>query len=148
MIHAVSCGGVAIYRGKALLLYRDQNGAHTGWVMPKGTVEDGETHSQTAAREVREETGASAKVVKYVGRTNYRFREKEDGLLINKTVYWYLMAADSFYCHPQTEEHFADAGFYKRHEAYHLLKYYDEKQILAKAFDEYDGLLRRGEWAN
>ena len=57
--------------------------------------------------------------------------------MVNKSVHWYLMSADSFYCKPQSEEFFADAGFYKFHEAYHLLKFNDERQMLKRAFFEY-----------
>ena len=57
--------------------------------------------------------------------------------MVNKSVHWYLMSADSFYCKPQSEEFFADAGFYKFHEAYHLLKFNDERQMLKRAFLEY-----------
>jgi len=115
-----------------------------GWVMPKGATEEGETYKQTALREVREETGVSARVVKYIGKTQYNFRGGTD--IINKTVYWYLMIADSFYCRPQAEEYFADAGFYKQHEAYHLLKFHDEKQIMKRAYNEYNELIRSNEW--
>lgn len=144
MIEAVSCGGVVIHKGKVLLLYKNQNGKYIGWVLPKGTIEKGESYKQTALREVKEETGSSAKIVKYVGKTQYTFRVADD--VINKTVHWYLMVADSFYCKPQSEEYFADAGFYKRHEAYHLLKFHDEKQIMAKAYNEYDELRQSKDW--
>lgn len=52
MIEAVSCGGVVICRWKILLLYKNQNGRYMGWVLPKGTVEEGETFKETALREV------------------------------------------------------------------------------------------------
>ena len=35
------------------------------------------------------------------------------------------------------EEFFVDSGYYKYHEAYHLLKFANEKQILEKAYAEY-----------
>jgi len=132
----VSCGGVVIRAGKALLLYKNHNGKYVGWVLPKGSVEKGEQLKQTALREVLEEADVTARIVKYLGATHYKF--KGAGGLINKTVHWYLMEADSFYCKPQAEENFLDAGFYKRHEAYHLLKYSDERKIMMKAFSEYE----------
>lgn len=106
-----------------------------GWVLPKGTVEEGETFMETALREVNEESGARGHVIKYIGKTQYVFRGSDD--VVNKSVHWYLMSADSFYCKPQSEEFFADAGFYKFHEAYHLLKFNDERQMLKRAFLEY-----------
>ena len=136
MIEAVSCGGVVIHNGKVLLLYKNQNGRYMGWVLPKGTVESGETYKQTALREVKEETDSDAEIVKYIGKTQYTFRGAND--IVSKTVHWYLMITDSFYCKPQAEEFFADAGFYKQHEAYYLLKFHDEKQIMRRAFMEYN----------
>ena len=135
MIEAVSCGGVVICRWKILLLYKNQNGRYMGWVLPKGTVEEGETFKETALREVCEESGSHGHIIKYIGKTQYVFRGNDD--MVNKSVHWYLMSADSFYCKPQSEEFFADAGFYKFHEAYHLLKFNDERQMLKRAFLEY-----------
>jgi 8-oxo-dGTP pyrophosphatase MutT (NUDIX family) len=137
-VSAVSCGGVVIFQGRILLLYKNQNGKYMGWVMPKGTLEPEETHKQAALREVKEESGVSARVLKYIGKTQYSFQGAED--FINKTVHWYLMTTDSFYCRPQAEEFFADVGFYKPHEAYHLLKFHDEKQIMRKALTDYEDL--------
>jgi len=141
MILAVSCGGVVIHRGKVLLLYKNQNGKYIGWVMPKGTNEEGETYKETAVREVKEETSVSAKIEKYIGKTEYNFKGSED--TVRKTVHWYLMSSDTFQCKPQAEEYFADAGYYKQHEAYHLLKFSDEKQILRRAYAEYNILKRK-----
>jgi len=141
---AVSCGGVVIYKGKVLLLYRNRQGKYVGWVMPKGALEWNETHKQAALREVKEESGVTARVVKYIGKTQYSFQGTQGP--VNKTVHWYLMAADSFYCKPQTEEFFVDVGFYKQHEAYHLLKFHDEKQIMRRAFATYTELRGTKEW--
>ena len=88
MIEAVSCGGVVICRWKILLLYKNQNGRYMGWVLPKGTVEEGETFKETALREVCEESGAHGHVIKYIGKTQYVFRGNDD--MVNKSVHWYL----------------------------------------------------------
>lgn len=135
----ISCGGVVIYRSRVLLLYKNQNGKYMGWVLPKGTLEDGETYKAAALREVKEESGVTAKVRKYIGKTQYAFYSTgtEERQRISKTVHWYLMTADSFECKPQAEEYFADVGFYKQHEAYHLLKFHDERRIMRQAFIEY-----------
>ena len=37
MIEAISCGGVVIFRGKILLLYKNFKNKYEGWVLPKGT---------------------------------------------------------------------------------------------------------------
>ena len=68
MIEATSCGGVVIFRGKILLLYKNYRNRYEGWVLPKGTVESDEEYKDTAIREVKEETGASATIIQYVGR--------------------------------------------------------------------------------
>ena len=144
MTEAVSCGGVVIHDGKVLLLYKNQNGRYMGWVLPKGTVEPGETYQQTALREVKEETNSDAEIVKCIGKTQYTFRGNED--IVSKTVHWYLMVTDSFDCKPQAEEFFVDAGFYKQHEASYLLKFHDEKQMMRRAFMEYNQLQTRKQY--
>ena len=71
MVEATSCGGVVIFRGKILLLYKNYKHKYEGWVLPKGTVEEGEEFPETATREVKEESGADAQIVKYVGKSQY-----------------------------------------------------------------------------
>ena len=135
MIEATSCGGVVIFRGKILLLYKNFKNKYEGWVLPKGTVEQGEEYKETALREVKEETGVSAEIVKYIGKSQYTFNVPND--VVDKDVHWYLMSSNNYYSKPQKEEYFEDSGYYKYHEAYHLLKFSNEKQILEKAYNEY-----------
>ncbi len=144
MVEATSCGGVVIFRGKILVLYKSYRNNSGGWVLPKGTVEEGEVFSETALREVAEETGVKANIATYVDKSQYTFNVPGDTVV--KSVHWYLMASDSYYCRPQREEFFVDAGYYKLHEAYHLLKFSNEKAILEKAYGMYQDLKRRGEW--
>ena len=144
MIEATSCGGVVIFRGKILVLFKSYRNRYEGWVLPKGTVEKGETFAQTALREVREETGVKASIVRYVDKSQYIFNIPDD--TVSKSVHWFLMMADSYYSKPQREEFFVDSGYYKYHEAYHLLKYSNEKMILEKAYKMYTDLKENGKW--
>lgn len=144
MIEAISCGGVVIFRGKVLLLYRNYMNKNDGWVLPKGTVEEGEEYTDTALREVLEESGANAIIKQYIGKSEYRFSIPDD--IVEKEVHWYLMMAESYYSKPQREEYFVDSGFYKYHEAYHLLKFANEKQILEKGYAQYQELKKNNQW--
>ena len=89
MTKATSCGGVVIFRGKILLLYKSYKNRYDGWVLPKGTVEQGETHEQTALREVKEETGLT--LTSYRARGVITFISNEWG-----TEYMHLFTADQF----------------------------------------------------
>ena len=56
--------------------------------LPKGGPNPGETAEQTAAREVREETGVTATVREPLGDVNYWYRR--GGRRVYKTVHFYL----------------------------------------------------------
>ncbi|MCR5837461.1 MAG: NUDIX hydrolase [Lachnospiraceae bacterium] len=146
MSKATSCGGVVIFRGKILVLYKNFKNKYEGWVLPKGTVEAGEDFKETALREVCEEAGVNATIIKYIGKSEYTFSVQGD--LIEKEVHWYLMMANNYSSKPQREEYFFDSGYYKFHEAYHLLKFPNEKQMLEKAYNEYLYLKKSNLWGN
>lgn len=146
MIEATSCGGVVIFRGKVLVLYKNYKNKYEGWVLPKGTVEENEEFKDTALREVKEESGADAVLIKYIGKSQYSFSVSND--MIMKDVHWYLMMSNSYYSKPQREEYFFDSGYYKFNEAYHLLKFQNEKQILEKAYNEYLELKKNNLWGS
>lgn len=144
MIVATSCGGVVIYRGKILLLFKQYKRRYEGWVLPKGTVEEGEKFTETALREVKEEAGVDAKIVSYIGKSQYSFTVPDD--TVTKEVHWYLMSTGSYQSKPQREEYFTDSGYYKFHEAIHLLKFSNEKRILEDAYRTYKEMRRKREW--
>ncbi|MEE8885516.1 MAG: NUDIX domain-containing protein [Eubacteriales bacterium] len=143
-IRATSCGGLVIFRGKILVLYKNFKGRYEGWVLPKGTVEKGEDFKQTALREVKEESGATARIIDFIGTSHYSFVVPEGE--VQKDVHWFLMMADSYYSKPQWEEYFVDSGYYKYHEAYHLLRFSNERQILEKGYGMYISKKKAGLW--
>ena len=86
------------------------------------------------------------RIIKYIGKSQYSFNTPQD--MVEKSVHWYLMMADSYYSKPQREEYFIDSGYYKYYEAYHLLKFSNEKQILEKAYNEYLDLKKSNLWGS
>ena len=114
------------------------------WIGVGGHFEYAESPEECLLREVKEETGASATIIQYVGKSHYSFTVPHD--TVEKDVHWYLMMGESYYSKPQREEYFMDSGFYKYHEAYHLLKFANEKQILEKAYNEYLDLKKSNLW--
>jgi 8-oxo-dGTP pyrophosphatase MutT (NUDIX family) len=61
----------------------------TRWGLPKGAVSEGETSEQAALREVLEETGLEAEILKPLDTIEYFFRAGDT--LIRKRVDFYLM---------------------------------------------------------
>lgn len=59
--------------------------------LPKGHQKKEESLQQTAVREVKEETGFDAKVVKYLGNFTYEVELREKKRIVLRTVHWFLM---------------------------------------------------------
>ena len=88
-----SSGGIVFKRAtnKTLILLC-QHSQHHGWVFPKGLIGDthkGEKKEETAAREVEEETGIKAKILKPLPSVEYWY--VWEGEKRKKTVYYFLM---------------------------------------------------------
>lgn len=87
-------GGGVVYKKEdnEIFILLAQHSQHHGWVFPKGLIGDkekGETKESTAVREVEEETGAKAKILKPLAPITYWYvLEKEK---FKKTVYYFLM---------------------------------------------------------
>ena len=63
------------------------------WGLPKGTPEPGESHEETALREVNEETGLQVKTDSRIGAIDYWFVRARDGVRCHKTVHFFLMTS-------------------------------------------------------
>ncbi len=74
----------------------------TRWGLPKGAVGRDETSEAAALREVREETGIEARILKPLDTIEYFFRA--GGTLIHKRVDFYLMEYVAGELEPQLSE--------------------------------------------
>jgi 8-oxo-dGTP diphosphatase len=102
------------------------------WSLPKGLVEKGEETSETAVREVREETGLSGKIIDKLGDITYWYYIKEDNAKCRKTVHFYLIE----YLSGSTEDHNWEvdkAEWFPISEALKKLSYKGDKEIVRKA---------------
>lgn len=89
MFSEFSCGGVILENNKVLLIQVKSMKGRKIWTFPKGHIEQGETPRQAALREVLEETGYKAAIVKPLLKVRYAFTLK--GRYVRKVVQWYLM---------------------------------------------------------
>jgi ADP-ribose pyrophosphatase YjhB (NUDIX family) len=85
-----SAGGVVLDDAGSVLLIRARDLRNRPvWTLPKGTLTRGETSTDAALREVREETGYRCEVVRELEPATYWFQR--NGQRIKKTVRWFLM---------------------------------------------------------
>ena len=105
----------------------------TRWGLPKGAVGEGETSEQAAVREVREETGLDAEIVKLLDTIEYYFRAGDT--LIRKRVDFYLMRYVSGELMPQLSE-VDDVEWVELSEAISRASFESEKKLLESARKE------------
>lgn len=127
-----SAGGVVIKDGKVLLLRK----YYGDWVLPKGKIETDETTAVTAVREVSEETGIKAKIIKKIGYARYYYFNHQNQK-ISKRVDYYLMSYEGGELIPQREEGFSVADFVGFDQAINFLKHDSEINMVKNAIKFY-----------
>ena len=134
VIHRISSGGV-VFRpagaGYEVALIRVARADGDAWALPKGWVEKGEDLEQTAVREVREETGLDAKVLRKLGEITYEFYSKTDRGRIVKTVHLFLME----YLSGNTANHddeVEEVRWFPLEDALRTLMHKNEREMLEK----------------
>lgn len=140
--HSISSGGVVFRSVGAtheVALIRVARADGRAWALPKGWVEKGEDLEQTAVREVREETGLQAKVLRKLGEITYEFYSKPDRSRVLKTVHMFLLGCLG----GDTAEHddeVEEVRWFTLDEAVRTLTYKNEREMLEKAI----GLIQGG----
>ncbi len=131
MRYEKSCGAVIFRRaedGWNVLLIRHTKGRHISF--PKGHVEPGETESQTAEREILEETGLRVRVDRRF-RAENRYNIRPD---TQKLVVIFAATTDQAELTPQPEE-IAEAFWLTVDEAAERLTYERDRRIMRDAFE-------------
>ena len=100
------------------------------WSLPKGTPDEGETIEQTAAREVREETGLEVQLGQSLGSIRYWFTA--GGVRYHKQVHHWLMEPTGGDVANHDHE-FDDVEWVPIDQARSMLTYRDEKRMLDEA---------------
>jgi 8-oxo-dGTP pyrophosphatase MutT (NUDIX family) len=125
-----SFGGVAL-RGRDVLVITPAGKRATA--LPKGGADDGESGEETAAREVREETGVTVTVREPIGDVQYWYRR--GGRRVFKTVHFYLCD----YVSGSTDDHdheVDDARWIPLEEARTVLSYPAERKLIERALSK------------
>jgi 8-oxo-dGTP pyrophosphatase MutT (NUDIX family) len=124
----ISYGGVVV-RGDDVIVIVPR-GRRRVLGLPKGGPVDGETPEQTAAREVREETGLTASVGERLGQVDYTYRR--GGRRVDKTVHFYLCRFEAG--DPADHDHEVDdARWIPLREAVRRLSYPGERAMIERA---------------
>ncbi len=151
MKRVISAGGIVFKDGQVLSTktpsMRDLSKKH--WGFPKGHVEEGEKSEVAALREVEEETGVKARVIKKIGDTKYTFLYKQrlktspkgsvyKDQKIFKIVIWFLMEYESGNLSPQPGE-IEEVRWFTPEEALVNLSFPQDKKLLQKALEIKNG---------
>ena len=128
----VSAGGI-VYRirgGKIQVVICCRNDP-SSCNLPKGTPDGGETHEETALREVREETGLEVKINAYIGNIEYKLPSYNGREILHKSVFYYLMSpiGGDFSFH---DTEFDTVGWVDEEKIFSTLTYSNEVGIVQK----------------
>ncbi|HET8546820.1 MAG TPA: NUDIX domain-containing protein [Bryobacteraceae bacterium] len=121
----LAAGGV-LCRGSTeiMVVHRKR---HADWSLPKGKLEPGESFEQAALREVREETGCTAKLDQWAGCVAYQHKGRPKVVL-----FWRMSVVEQHA--PEHSEEVAEAVWLQPQEALRRLTYEGERELIARLF--------------
>jgi 8-oxo-dGTP pyrophosphatase MutT (NUDIX family) len=104
------------------------------WQLPKGIVDPGESPQVTAVREVREEAGVDAELIRLIETIEYWYRSVKNGQPVryHKFVHFYLMQYRSGEVSDHDHE-VEEARWVSFDEALEMLDFKSEREVVEKA---------------
>lgn len=121
-----------------------QHSGHKGWVFPKGIIGDlieNESREETAIREVEEETGVQAEILKRLPK-DIQYKYQMDGNKYFKTVYYYLMQYKSGSIEKHDEE-MQEVRWAKEQEVRDTLTYENDRNAFSQALSLYTSVVNK-----
>jgi 8-oxo-dGTP pyrophosphatase MutT (NUDIX family) len=118
-----AAGGVVARDGLIALVHRPR---YDDWTLPKGKLDAGESFEEAALREIEEETGMRARLVRELPETHYEVRGRP------KVVRYWLMEVESdpgFVANDEVDE----LRWLEPAQASALLTYERDRDVLAAA---------------
>jgi 8-oxo-dGTP diphosphatase len=125
MADVTAAGGVVVRDGLVALVHRPR---YDDWTLPKGKLDNGESFEEAALREVEEETGLRARLLRELPSVSYEVRGRP------KVVRYWLMEVESdegFVANDEVDE----VRWVEPAAARALLTYERDRDVLAAAAD-------------
>jgi len=120
-----AAGGLVVRRHSgALQIVVVHRPVHQDWSFPKGKLDGGETFELAALREVREETGMSCRLLRFIGHTEYVDRKGRP----KAVAYWVMAAVGGFFT---PNEEVDELRWLALEEAAHTLTYHHDRELVA-----------------
>jgi ADP-ribose pyrophosphatase YjhB (NUDIX family) len=132
----VSYGGVVVRDGpegpEVVMIRPMSTDEKQVWALPKGMKEEGERPEDAAVREVLEETGIEAEIVRPLEAITYWFAWAPEQVRYRKTVYFFLMRQTGGEIRPDAVE-VAEVRWFSLVASAKKATYASEKKVLKEA---------------
>lgn len=124
-----TAGGVVFRKNDnkiEILLIQD---AKDRWTIPKGHIEEGEASKDTAAREIKEETGLEKlRVLNWLGKIHFRYRRQQSLVLMTTDIFLVEAQGDTSKLKP--EDWMNGIKWFSAQEALDKIEYEDIEKII------------------